>query len=47
MENKKWAPFQEENFEVTTSLYEFIKEKLAELQKKLDIPIYLFVILLA
>ncbi len=34
MENKKWAPSQEENLGVITSVYEFIKEELSELQKK-------------
>jgi len=33
MENKKWAPSQEENLGVITSVYEFIKEELSELQK--------------
>ena len=47
MENKKWAPAQEENLGVITSVYDFIKEELSELQKKLDVPIHLFMILLA
>ena len=47
MENKKWAPSQEENLGVITSVYEFIKEELSELQKKLDVPIRSFMILLA
>ena len=47
MENKKWAPSQEENLGIITSVYEFIKEELSELQKKLDVPIHLFMILLA
>ena len=47
MENKKWAPSQEENLGVITSVYEFIKEELSELKKKLDVPIHLFMILLA
>ena len=34
MENKKWAPSQEENLGVITSAYEFIKEELSEFQKK-------------
>ncbi len=34
MENKKWAPSQEENLGVITSVYELIKEELSELQKK-------------
>ncbi len=47
MENKKWAPSQEDNLGIITSVYEFIKEELSELQKKLDVPIHLFMILLA
>ena len=47
MDNKKWAPSQEENLGVITSVYEFIKEELKELQKKLDVPIHLFMTLLA
>ena len=47
MENKKWAPSQEENLGVITSVYEFIKEELSELQKKLDVQIHLFMILLS
>ena len=47
MENKKWTPSQEENLGVITSVYEFIKEELSELQKKLDVLIHLFMILLA
>ncbi len=47
MENKKWALFQEENLGVITFVYAFIKEELSELQKKLDVPIHLFMILLA
>ena len=46
MENKKWAPSQEENLGVITTVYELIKEELSELQKKLDVPIHLFMILL-
>ena len=38
MENKKWAPSQEENLGVITSLYELIKEELSELQKKTGCP---------
>ena len=33
MDNKKWTPSQEENLGVITSVYEFIKEELSELQK--------------
>ena len=47
MEIKKWAPSQEENLGVITSVYESIKEELSELQKKLDVPIHLFMISLA
>ena len=47
MENKKWAPSHEENLGVITSVYEFIKKELSELQKKLDVQIHLFMILLA
>ena len=47
MENNKWAPSQEDNLGVITSVYEFIKEELSELQKKLDVPIHLFMNLLA
>ena len=38
MENKKWAPSQEENLGVITSVYEFIKEELSELQIKTGCP---------
>ena len=38
MENKRWAPSQEENLGVITSLYEFIKEELLELQKETGCP---------
>ena len=38
MENKKWAPSLEENSGVITSVYEFIKEELSELQKKTGYP---------
>ena len=46
MENKKWAPSQEENLGVITSVYEFIKEELSELQKETGCPDS-FMILLA
>ena len=36
MNNKKWAPSQEENLGVITSVYEFIKEELSELQKNVS-----------
>ena len=38
MENKKWAPSQEENLEDITNVYEFIKEELSELQNKTGCP---------
>ena len=38
MDNKKWAPSKEENFEVITSVYESIKEELLELQKETGCP---------
>ena len=38
MENKKWAPSQEENFGVITNVYELIREELSELQKKTGCP---------
>ena len=38
MENKKWVPSQEENLGVVTSVYEFIKEELLELQKETGCP---------
>ena len=38
MESKKWAPSQEENLGVITSVYEFIKEELSELQKETGCP---------
>ena len=38
MENKKWAPSQEENLGVITSVYESIKFKLLELQKETGCP---------
>ena len=38
MENNKWAPSQEDNFGVITSVYEFIKEELSELQKETGCP---------
>ncbi len=47
MENKKWAPFQEENLGVITSVYELIKEELSELQKETACPnsfIYDFIV---
>ena len=38
MEDKKWAPSQEENLGVITSVYVFIKEELSELQKETGCP---------
>ncbi len=38
MENKNWAPSQEENLGVITSVYESIQEKLEELQKETRCP---------
>ena len=38
MENKKWAPSQEENLGVITSVYESIKAMLSELQKETGCP---------
>ena len=38
MDNKKWAPSQEENIGVITSAYESIKEELSELQKETGCP---------
>ena len=36
MENKKWAPSQEENFGIISIKYERIKEELSELQKETE-----------
>ena len=38
MEIKKWAPSQEENIGVITSVYESIKEELSKLQKETRCP---------
>ena len=38
MENKKWAPSQEENFGIISSKYERIKQELSELQKETECP---------
>ena len=38
MDNEKWAPSEEENLEVITSVYEFIREELSELQKETGCP---------
>ena len=38
MENKKWTPSQQESLVLITSVYEFIKEELSELQKETGCP---------
>ena len=38
MENKEWAPSQEENIGVIMSVYESIKEELSALQKEIGCP---------
>ena len=38
MENKKWAPSQEENLGVITRVYESIKEELLGLQNETGCP---------
>ena len=38
MVNKKWAPSQEENFGLITSVYESIKEELSKLQRETRCP---------
>ena len=38
MENKKWAPSQEESIGVITRIYESIKKELSELQKETGCP---------
>ena len=38
MDNKKWAPSQEENLGVITSVYESIKRELSKLQKETKCP---------
>ena len=46
MKNKKWAPSQEENLGIITSVYKFIKEEFLELQKETRCPdsfIYYFI----
>ncbi len=46
MDNKKWAPSQEQNIGVITIVYESIKEELSELQKETKCPdsfIYAFI----
>ena len=38
MENNKWAPSQEENLGVITTVYKSIKEELSKLQEKTGCP---------
>ena len=38
MENKKWTPSKDENSGIITSVYEFIKEEISELQKETGCP---------
>ena len=38
MENKKWAPSKDENIGIITSVYEYIREELSELQKEIGCP---------
>ena len=38
MDNTKWAPSQEENFGIITSVYESIKEELSKLQEETGCP---------
>ena len=38
MDNKKWAPSQEENFGIITRVYESIKGELSKLQKETGCP---------
>ena len=38
MVNKKWAPSQEENLGIITSVYQSIKEELSELRKETGCP---------
>ena len=38
MENKEWAPSQEENLGIITNVYESIKEELSKLQKVTGCP---------
>ena len=38
MNNKKWAPSQEQNIGVITGVYESIKEELSKLQKNTGCP---------
>ena len=46
MDKEQWAPSQEENFGVITSVYKSIKDELSELQKETGCPdsfIYAFI----
>ena len=38
MDKKKWAPSQEDNLGIITSVYEHIKDELSELQKETECP---------
>ena len=38
MENKNWTPTQEHNLGIITSVYEFIKEELIDLQEETGCP---------
>ncbi len=38
MKNKKWAPSQEENLGIITSVYKSIKKELTELKKETGCP---------
>ena len=46
MENKKWAPSQEENLGVITVYMNSLKKNFQNFKKKLDVPIHLFMNLL-
>ena len=46
MDNKNWIPTQEDNIGIITSVYEFIKKELYELQEETGCPdsfIYSFI----
>ena len=47
MENKTWAPSQEENLGVIRMYMNSLKKNFQNFKKKLDVPIHLFMILLA
>ena len=38
MENEKWTPTQEDNLGIITTVYEFIKEEIHELQEETGCP---------